>query len=124
MWVSATFSSQRPVRLVTAVEPGRVAGETELGEPWSLEMDGVVLVTQQVSDDLLYRELVADPQALQATGIERVIRIGDAVTPRMISEAVFEGHRLAREIELPDPMAVRTFDRERRIPDIDPVASS
>jgi hypothetical protein len=39
----------------------------------------------------------------------------------MISEAVFEGHRLAREIDLPDPMAVRTFDRERRVPEVAPV---
>jgi dimethylamine/trimethylamine dehydrogenase len=102
---------------ITAVEPGRVAGETELGEPWALEADGIVLVTQQVSDDALYHELVADPGALAAAGIRRVIRIGDAVAPRMISEAVFEGHRAAREIELPDPMAVRLYDREHRVPE-------
>jgi len=29
--------------------------------------------------------------------------IGDAVAPRIISEAVFDGHRLAREIDRPDP---------------------
>ena len=29
--------------------------------------------------------------------------IGDAVAPRIISEAVFDGHRLAREIDQPDP---------------------
>jgi len=102
---------------LTAIEPGRARGETEFGEPWTLEVDGVVLVTQQVSDDALYHELVGDPGALAAAGIDRVIRIGDAVAPRMISEAVFEGHRAAREIELPDPMAVRLFDRERRIPE-------
>jgi dimethylamine/trimethylamine dehydrogenase len=106
---------------LTEVEPGRVSGEDEFGEPWSLEVDGVVLVTQQVSDDALYRELVGDPEALTAAGIRGVHRIGDCVAPRMISEAVFEGHRLAREIDLPDPMAVRTFDRERRVPEVAPV---
>jgi dimethylamine/trimethylamine dehydrogenase len=104
---------------ITSVEPGRLSGETEFGEPWASEVDGVVLVTQQVSDDALYLELVVDPAALEAAGVERVIRIGDCVAPRMISEAVFEGHRLGREIDLPDTMAVRTFDRERRIPDLD-----
>jgi dimethylamine/trimethylamine dehydrogenase len=83
-------------------------------------VDGVVLVTQQVSDDALYHELSGDPDALAAAGIRRLIRIGDAVAPRMISEAVFEGHRAAREIELADPMAVRGYDRERGVPGGDP----
>jgi len=106
---------------IASVEPGRVVGEDGFGEAWSLEADGVVMVTQQVSDDALYHELTADVPALEAAGIARVIRIGDCVAPRMISEAVFEGHRLAREIDLPDPMAVRLFDRERRIPGVEPV---
>lgn len=109
------------VRMVTGVtidrlDAGGAHGETELGDPWSLEVDGVVLVTQQLSDDALYQELRRDPAALAAAGIRQLIRIGDAVAPRMISEAVFEGHRAAREIELADPMAVRLFDRERRVP--------
>ena len=106
---------------ITAVEPGRISGEDAFGEPWAIEVDGVVLVTQQVSEDGLYHALVSDPDALRSSGIEAVHRIGDCVAPRMISEAVFEGHRLAREIDLPDPMAVRTFDRERRVPDVEPV---
>jgi dimethylamine/trimethylamine dehydrogenase len=105
---------------ITAVEAGRATGETEFEEPWALDVDGVVLVTQQVSHDGLYQELVADPAALAAAGIRRLVRIGDAVAPRMPSEAVFEGHRCGREIELPDPMAVRAYDRERRVPDVAP----
>jgi len=112
------------VRMVTSVtidrlEAGCARGETEFGDPWSLDVDGVVLVTQQLSDDALYHELRSDPDALAAAGIRQLIRIGDAVAPRMISEAVFEGHRAAREIELADPMAVRRYDRERRVPDGD-----
>ena len=112
------------VRMVTSVtidrlEAGCARGETEFGDPWSLDVDGVVLVTQQLSDDALYLELRSDPVALAAAGIRQLIRIGDAVAPRMISEAVFEGHRAAREIELADPMAVRRYDRERRVPDGD-----
>ena len=106
---------------VLAVEPGRVSGEDEFEDPWSLDADGVVLVTQQVSDDALYRELVADRDALATSGIEAVYRIGDCVAPRMISEAIFDGHRLA----------VRSTGRTRRspcrsiasgeVPDVDPV---
>jgi dimethylamine/trimethylamine dehydrogenase len=106
---------------VLAVEPGRVTGEDEFEEPWSLETDGLVLVTQQVSDDALYRALEADPSALETNGIEAVYRIGDCVAPRMISEAIFDGHRLAREIDGPDPSIPRPFDRERGLPDVDPV---
>jgi dimethylamine/trimethylamine dehydrogenase len=108
---------------VLAVEPGQVSGEDEFEEAWSIETDGVVLVTQQVSDDALYRELVGDPDGLDAAGIDAVYRIGDCVAPRMISEAIFDGHRLAREIDSPDPAIALPFDRERNMPDIDPVAT-
>ena len=101
---------------VLSVEPGRVSGEDEFEEPWSLEVDGIVLVTQQVSDDALYHELVADRQALETNRIEAVYRIGDCVAPRMISEAIFDGHRLAREIDGPDPSIPLPFDRERELP--------
>ena len=108
---------------VLALEPGQVSGEDEFEEAWSIGTDGVVLVTQQVSDDALYRELVGDPGDLDAAGIEAVYRIGDCVAPRMISEAIFDGHRLAREIDGPDPTIALPFDRERTVPDIDPVAT-
>ncbi len=81
--------------------------------PWSLEADGVVLVTQQHSDNALYAELVADPAALEAAGIRQVLLIGDAAAPRLPSEAVFDGHRVARELEHADPTAPRAWLRER-----------
>lgn len=46
-------------------------------------------------------------------GIEAVYAIGDAVAPRHISEAVFDGHRLAREIDGEDPMRLLSYLRER-----------
>ena len=107
---------------VLAVEPGRVRGEDGFEEPWSIEADGIVLVTQQVSDEALYHELVGDPGALRDAGIEAVYRIGDCVAPRMISEAIFDGHRLAREIDESDPSVPLPFDRERGLPDVSPLA--
>jgi dimethylamine/trimethylamine dehydrogenase len=84
---------------VLAYEEGAVTGETGLGDDWSLDADGLVLVTQQVSDDGLYRDLTSAPDALATAGISRVHRIGDAEAPAMPSEAIFSGHRLARELE-------------------------
>jgi dimethylamine/trimethylamine dehydrogenase len=103
---------------ILVVEADRVSGEDEFEEPWTWETDGVVLVTQQVSDDALYRGLVDDPSGLEAAGIEALYRIGDCVAPRMISEAIFDGHRLAREIDGPDPSVAMPFDRERSLPDV------
>jgi dimethylamine/trimethylamine dehydrogenase len=34
----------------------------------------------------------------------------------MISEAIFDGHRLAREIDGPDPSIPLPFARERELP--------
>ena len=95
------------------VADGTVLGETEFGDPWSLRADGVVLVTQQRSEQTLYHELTADPGALAAAGVRAVHLVGDAVAPRMPSEAVFDGHRLARGIESADPMATVAYLRER-----------
>ena len=50
---------QRPGTMLTGIEPGRVTAADEFGEPLELEADAVVLVTQRLSDDALYRELKA-----------------------------------------------------------------
>src|SRR5262249_56155340 len=61
---------------ITAIEVGSVRGVDEHGEPWSAQCDGVVLVTQQASDDRLYRELTGDQAALDRAGIRAVHVIG------------------------------------------------
>jgi len=94
----------------SAVGPHCLTGIDRYGEPWTMTCDGVVLVTQQVSSDGLYHELTAaDPEP---AGISAVYRIGDALAPRMISEAIFDGHRLGREIDLPDPALPAPYLRE------------
>ena len=67
------------------------------------EVDTVVLCTQRVSNDELYHELRADKEALEREGVEAVYLIGDAAAPRMIPDSIFDGHRLAREIDSPNP---------------------
>jgi dimethylamine/trimethylamine dehydrogenase len=105
--------SVRHATTITGVGTGSVTGHDRHGEPWSAACDGVVLVTQQASHDTLYRELAGDEAALTAAGIRGLYRIGDAVAPRMISEAIFDGHRLAREIDEKDPGQPAPYRRER-----------
>jgi dimethylamine/trimethylamine dehydrogenase len=103
----------RPATTITEIGPGQVTGHDQHGEPWSAPCDGIVLVTQQVSRDALYLELATGEAALAAAGITGLYRIGDAVAPRMISEAVFDGHRLAREIDAKEPDQPAPYLRER-----------
>ncbi len=89
---------------VVAVAPGSISAQGEFGEPVELAADGIVLVTQRVSDDALFREL---------EGMAGLFRIGDCVAPRLIADAVFDGHRLARELESADPDVALPYLRER-----------
>lgn len=100
---------------VDRIEPGGVFGEDEFGDPFQVEADAVVLVTQRLSDEGLYLDLRSDEAALLAGDIEAVYRIGDCVSPRMIAEVVFDGHRLAREIDAEDPSVPLPYKRERMV---------
>lgn len=94
-------------------DTGSVWGEDDLGDAWRLPAGGLVLVTQQTSDDQLFHELSADVEALRDAGVVALHRVGDAVAPRMTSEAVFDAHRLARELDSTDPSVPLPFLRER-----------
>lgn len=85
------------------VEKGRISGEGEFGTKFSVAADALVLVTHRLPNDELYRELSSDPRALAEAGITGLYHIGDAVTPRILADAVFDGHRLGREIDEPNP---------------------
>jgi dimethylamine/trimethylamine dehydrogenase len=100
---------------IASIEPGRAAGADEFGDSCELEADAVVLVTQRVSDDALYHELRADEARLEAEGVEAVYRIGDCVAPQLIADAIFDGHRLAREIDSESPAVPLPFLRERPV---------
>lgn len=85
-------------------------------EPIELEADSLVLTTQRLSDDSLYRELKSDRAALKAEGIEGLFRIGDCVMPRMaLADTIFDAHRLAREIDSDDPATPKPYVRENRV---------
>jgi dimethylamine/trimethylamine dehydrogenase len=97
------------------IEPGLVAGADEFDETFELETDAAVLVTQRISDDGLYHDLRADEERLAAEGVEAVYRIGDCVAPQLIADAIFDGHRLAREIDGENPTVPLPYLRERPV---------
>jgi 2,4-dienoyl-CoA reductase-like NADH-dependent reductase (Old Yellow Enzyme family) len=79
---------------------------------------GVTLeVTQRLSNEALYLELKEDEEALRAEGMEAVYRVGDCVAPQLIADAIFDGHRLAREIDAENPAVPLTWRRERPLPE-------
>ncbi len=94
--------------VVDRIGRDHVTGIDAFGDPFEEACDGIVLVTQRCSDDGLWRELKADPGE-----IEGVYAIGDCVAPRLIADAIFDGHRLAREIDSPDPARHLPYRRER-----------
>lgn len=105
--------AQRTDTVVTAVSAGGVSGYGPFGKPFESEADGVVLVTQRRSEERLYLELAGAPEALAAGGIEGLYRIGDCAAPRLIADAIFDGHRLAREIDSPHPGVPLPHRQER-----------
>jgi dimethylamine/trimethylamine dehydrogenase len=105
-----------PQHLLVAARPG----EAQLLQLWSGQestraVDSTVLVTQRNSESGLYDALKTEPARLEEAGIAGVYAIGDAWAPGMIAQSVFSGHRLAREIDSPDPSVPLPFIRERRL---------
>jgi dimethylamine/trimethylamine dehydrogenase len=109
-----------PNHTVTEIGPGLARGQNVWSpDPVEWEADAVVVVTERRPHSELYDELTADPARLQQEDIEAVYRIGDCLAPRLIAECVFDGHRLAREIDSPDPTMPLPFLRE--LPDFQTV---
>jgi dimethylamine/trimethylamine dehydrogenase len=99
---------------IETLQPGLALGLGPYEAPAQLSFDGIVLVTQRVSDDSLYRALMSQPpDILNSAGVEGVYRAGDCVAPRLLGDAIFDGHRLAREIDGDDPSVPLPYLRER-----------
>lgn len=77
--------------------------------------DAVILVTSRASNDVLFRELKARQAEWAAESIQDIYRIGDCHAPRQALNAVFDGHRLAREFDSPHPQYPLPWIRERQI---------
>jgi dimethylamine/trimethylamine dehydrogenase len=80
-----------------------------------LEVDAVILVTAREPVQELYRELKSRKGEWEKNGVQAVYRIGDCYAPRQISNATFDGHRLAREFDSPNPQYPLPWIRERQL---------
>jgi dimethylamine/trimethylamine dehydrogenase len=102
---------------VEEVRPGAVI-TSDIWQPKATEehqVDTVVMASARVSNDGVYRELRSRPDDLAEAGISGLYVVGSANAPGMIINSVFQGHRLAREIDSEDPMDPLPFIRERRL---------
>ena len=80
-----------------------------------LPCDAVILVTSRASNDALYRELKGRSAEWAAQEIQDVYRIGDCHAPRQALNAIFDGHRLAREFDSAHPQFPLPWIRERQV---------
>ncbi|MGH8504071.1 MAG: FAD-dependent oxidoreductase, partial [Gammaproteobacteria bacterium] len=60
----------------------------------------------------LYRGLKARKNEWADNGVKGVYVIGDAWAPKLMADATFDGHRIAREIEEENPQFPKPYRRE------------
>jgi len=87
---------------------------TLTGEQRRLPCATLIPVTSRLPRDGLYRDLVCDAEALRASGIKSVTRIGDCLAPGLIVDAVYSGHGYARALDEP-PAPDVPYKRERPV---------
>jgi dimethylamine/trimethylamine dehydrogenase len=102
---------------VTEITPGLIRAAPRLPGDSLREWDAgaIVLVTQRTPRTALYRELIARSAEWAQAGIQAVYRAGDCLSPRQqVADAIFDAHRLAREIDSNDPTIPLPWIREER----------
>ncbi|HWI21051.1 MAG TPA: NAD(P)-binding protein, partial [Baekduia sp.] len=101
--IGAAGGRLRPSHFMVAVAPtGPVFLDSTMSET-PVEADATVLLARRSSDSELYTELLGMADERESAGIEALYRIGDCIAPQDLADAVFSGHRLAREIDAADP---------------------
>ena len=93
------------------IHQGGVRATNDASLKLEIDVDAVVLVTHRISCDSLYKELKSNTKLLKEEGITGFYRIGDCVAPRSFADVIFDGHRLAKEIDSANPafpLPVRT----------------
>lgn len=91
--------------------PGKLPRSENTTHKWH-EFDTLVLVTGRTSNVELYNELKARKDEWAANDIKGIYVIGDAWAPKLIADATFDGHRIAREIEEENPQYPLPYKRE------------
>ncbi len=84
-------------------------------DSFKLDCDAVILVTARVPNSGLFSELKARKSEWAENDILDIYRIGDCHTPRQALNAMYDGHRLAREFDGDHPQYPLPWIRERQI---------
>ncbi|MDE3208871.1 MAG: dimethylamine dehydrogenase, partial [Pseudomonadota bacterium] len=106
--------------------PGKLPRRENNTHRW-IEFDSLIVTSGRHSNDGLYRQLKARKNEWATNNIKDVYVIGDAEAPRLIADATFTGHRLAREIEEANPQFPLAYKREvaiygiQRLQDLNPL---
>jgi dimethylamine/trimethylamine dehydrogenase len=103
--------------MVRQVRPGTVV-TYDIWQPEAVTehpVDTVVMSSARESNCDIYDALRAQPERLTRAGISGLYVIGSATAPGMIVDSIYQGHRLAREIDSEDPAQPLPFIRERRL---------
>lgn len=102
--------SRRTTTPQTGVYPRRLGDAVEI-----LDCDSVILCTSREAKTELYDGVMALKARWQDAGLETVVRSGDCLAPRYLADAIFDGHRIAREFESVNPERPKAIIRERQI---------
>ena len=98
----------RVSHMLEEVEDGRAVFRASLDrDPVRIDFGSLILVTGRVPRDDLYTELITRDDAPPVT------RIGDCHSPSHVADAVYAGHRFAREFDVAEVPILR---RERPAP--------
>ncbi|RWG00855.1 FAD-dependent oxidoreductase [Mesorhizobium sp.] len=86
-------------RMIREVKLGGVVLECPYtGNKEQIETDAFIAVTSRIPEDGLYRQLLANADRWQETGLKSLTAIGDCYAPATIAISVQAGHRYAREL--------------------------
>lgn len=102
---------------ITKIHANYVEGQSRLPGSAALgwQADSVVLATQRNPSSHIYRTLKNAQSEADTADLPRVFRAGDCVSPRQqVADAIFDGHRLGREIDSDNPAIPLPWIREER----------
>ncbi|WP_371225826.1 FAD-dependent oxidoreductase [Roseovarius sp. 2305UL8-3] len=80
-----------------------------------MEFDTLIAITERVPQDKLFRELKERKSEWEENEIQGVYAAGDCYAPGLLADAIFSGHRIAREFEAENPQKAQPWIRERQI---------
>lgn len=80
-----------------------------------MDFDSMVVCTARVPNNGLFNDLSARKGEWAKNDIAGIYQAGDCYAPRLLADAIFDGHRIAREFESGNPQFAQPWVRERQI---------